>query len=161
MKRLVAVLALAGCATQPSAPAPRASAELTTAQGARVGVVTLSQQTDGVAVRAQLNGLMERGHGFHIHAVGKCEPPFNSAGAHLNPLGRKHGKNNPDGPHMGDLENVSSGSHSFVATGVQWSQLFDNDGSAMVVHADPDDYKTDPSGNSGARIACGVIRRVQ
>jgi superoxide dismutase, Cu-Zn family len=159
MKRFALLVVVAGCASNPQPPEARAIAELATADGARVGTVTLTQQTDGVAFRADVSGVTLGQHGFHIHAVGKCEAPFTSAGPHLNPLGRKHGKTNPEGPHAGDLDNISNGSVSRLAPGLQWAQLFDEDGSAFVLHADPDDYKTDPSGNSGGRIACGVIRR--
>ena len=108
-------------------------------------------------------------HGIHIHAVGRCDPPdFMSAGDHVNPTNRQHGLRNPQGPHAGDLPNLTveaGGTGTFQAANVDLTLgagangLFDADGSALVVHADPDDEATEPTGNSGGRIACGVIMR--
>jgi Cu-Zn family superoxide dismutase len=105
-------------------------------------------------------------HGFHIHTVGKCEPPeFESAGGHFNPDKAKHGYLNNDGPHAGDMPNVhvpDSGKltvevlNPLVTLGAE-SALLDEDGSSLMLHADPDDYQTDPAGHAGGRIACGVI----
>jgi Cu-Zn family superoxide dismutase len=102
--------------------------------------------------------------------VGKCEPPdFASAAGHFNPEGKKHGLLSPQGPHAGDLPNLpvaadGTGQLNYVARGVTLGSgsgsLFDADGTAVVIHAGPDDHKTDPAGNSGARIACGVIQKV-
>ncbi|HWL12343.1 MAG TPA: superoxide dismutase family protein, partial [Ureibacillus sp.] len=107
-------------------------------------------------------------HGIHIHEVGKCEKPtFETAGAHFNPLEKQHGIENPQGPHLGDLPNIAPEEDGtvqveFVAKNLTLepgmeNSLLDKDGSAIVIHEDPDDYKTDPAGNSGTRIACGVI----
>jgi Cu-Zn family superoxide dismutase len=107
-------------------------------------------------------------HGVHLHMVGSCEAPdFESAGAHLNPEGREHGTQNPAGAHLGDLPNVTIGRSGAGTVSVTLpgsrdavlSRLFDADGTAVVVHASPDDYRSDPSGNSGARVACGVLTR--
>jgi Cu-Zn family superoxide dismutase len=160
---------LAGCAsTKSSSSGPSASAELRNTSGQNVGRAVLT--TDGAAVRIALTvqGLPTGAKGMHIHEVGKCEAPdFTSAGGHFNPEKRQHGTENPLGPHAGDLPNVIVGADGTgrldtttprisLASGAPTS-LFDADGSAIVVHAGPDDMKTDPAGNSGGRIACGVI----
>ncbi|HEX6971362.1 MAG TPA: superoxide dismutase family protein [Limnochordia bacterium] len=123
----------------------------------------------GVLIRVQASGLPAGPHGIHIHEVGRCEPPdFSSAGAHYNPFWRQHGLANPRGPHAGDLPNLvaaPTGGAFFEAVNLRLTlgrgegTLLDADGSALVIHAQGDDHLTDPSGNSGARIACGVIRR--
>jgi Cu-Zn family superoxide dismutase len=161
--------ALAGCAgmrTPPAAPIT-ATAALTNAQGQSVGTATLSQVTGAVRVVVEARGLPPGQKGVHIHAVGKCDPPeFTSAGAHFNPDGKKHGLQNPEGPHAGDLPNITIGADGSgrleatsdrVTLGDGANSVFDADGSAIVIHAAADDFKTDPTGNSGARIACGVI----
>jgi superoxide dismutase, Cu-Zn family len=108
-------------------------------------------------------------HGIHIHNVGKCEgPAFTSAGPHLNPASKKHGKDNPEGPHAGDLLNLQVDSNGVgkaslldanVTLGSGPNSVFHEGGTSLVIHASADDYKTDPAGNSGARIACGVIQK--
>lgn len=164
MKRVALVLALAACGGQLEGPAPGARADLRDRSGAQIGSATLYQQTDGVRIRVTARSIPAGEHGFHVHAVGICEAPFTSAGGHFNPAGRKHGFLNPEGPHAGDLVNLPSGwtdNHTIetFARGLTLESLFDSDGSALVVHAGPDDYRTDPSGNSGDRIACGILRR--
>ena len=116
-------------------------------------------------LHVQAQGLPPGTHGIHIHAVGRCEAPdFQSAGPHWNPTSRQHGRDNPQGAHHGDLPNITIGAdgrgmlHADVA-GASWAELLDADGAAVVIHATADDYRTDPSGNSGGRIACGVIQR--
>jgi superoxide dismutase, Cu-Zn family len=168
---VVSLVAAAGCArmTQPSSPPITATAELKNAQGQGVGYATLSQVPDGVRVLIEARGLPPGPHGVHIHAVGKCDPPqFTSAGGHFNPEGKQHGFENPAGPHAGDLPNITiaadgTGRLESLNRDVRLDggphTLFDADGSAVVVHAGPDDFKTDPAGNSGARIACGVITK--
>jgi Cu-Zn family superoxide dismutase len=106
-------------------------------------------------------------HGIHLHSVGSCTgPDFSSAKGHFNPEGKQHGSANPAGMHQGDIPNLlvgSDGSASAslpLARAIQPSQLFDADGTAIVLHAGPDDYRTDPAGNSGGRVACGVLRPV-
>ena len=120
-----------------------------------------------VQVRIQASGLAPGEYGAHIHAVGRCEgPAFESAGPHWNPLARQHGSLNPEGPHLGDLTNlvVDSEGHGRVEFALPGGMLtgddhplFDADGASIVIHAAPDDYRTDPAGNSGARIACAAL----
>ncbi len=145
------------------------SANLADAAGKDVGKVTLTPAKGGMLLRAELKGLPSGVHGFHIHAVGKCEPPFQSAGPHFNPDPRKHGYHAEAGPHAGDLPNLHVPAGGAVtaemlvpeislAAGAKHS-LADADGSSIVVHEKADDYKTDPAGDSGSRIACGVIAK--
>jgi len=145
-----------------------ARAELVDAQGRRVGTATLTETPHGVLLWANFTALPAGTHAFHVHQVGRCEPPFDSAGGHFNPGGRRHGFRSPEGPHAGDMPNLhvpESGRleieillhDATLAAGPR--TLLDADGSALVVHAGTDDYMTDPAGNSGARIACGVVRR--
>ena len=165
---LVFVL-LAGLATSVSAQAQSASAVLRNAAGETVGTATFTQATGGVRVSVQVRNLPPGAHGFHIHAAGHCDPPdFASAGAHFNPEGRQHGLRNPAGPHAGDLPNLQVAAtgtgqvttlDSMVTLGGGSNSLFVPQGTSLVIHANPDDEVTDPSGNSGARIACGVILR--
>lgn len=162
---------LAACGGGGQAPSPRgatARATFTTAQGQPAGSATLTATDDGVFITAQLRGLPQGEHALHIHEVGRCEPPFESAGAHLNPTDREHGFLNPRGQHLGDLPNVTVRSDGTAAAdhhavGVTLTggdrALLDADGSALVVHAGVDDYRSDPSGNAGPRIACAVVTR--
>ncbi|MGH7542972.1 MAG: superoxide dismutase family protein [Gemmatimonadota bacterium] len=144
-----------------------ARADIRDAQGNSLGVVDLEDTDFGVTLSGALTGLSLGEHGFHVHEVGLCEPPaFESAGGHFAPAGRRHGFHDPDGPHAGDLRNLmvsEDGSatvdmaDSLVTLRRGASALLDGDGSALVVHADPDDYRSQPSGNSGDRVACGLI----
>ncbi len=150
-------------------PAGQASAELRDPNGQVVGSATFAQEAGGVRVSAQVRNLPPGQHGIHVHVVGRCDPPdFMSAGGHFNPMNRQHGLRNPQGPHAGDLPNVTvdaNGTATYQATnalvtlGPGGNSLLDADGSALVIHADPDDEASDPTGNSGGRIACGVITR--
>ena len=139
---------------------------LLNATGQSVGTVRAWQTAGGVSFRISASGLPHGLHGVHVHAVGRCDPPdFKSAGAHWNPVGRQHGMNNPAGPHAGDLPNVEVAANGVLTAtltlpNASMTSLLDADGAALVVHASADDYKTDPSGNSGARIACAVIQPV-
>ena len=147
----------------------RATAQLADAGGRQVGTLTLRDAPgQAVVIEGDLRGLPPGTHGIHFHAVGQCDPAgqFASAGAHFNPASRKHGLENPDGAHAGDLPNLVVGPDGSatvrmttprVTLGREPASLLDADGSAVVVHGAPDDQRTDPSGNSGARIACGVI----
>jgi Cu-Zn family superoxide dismutase len=154
--------------TSPSLAADTASAVLKDASGNEVGKVELTGTPNGVLLSLDLSGLPQGVHAFHIHTVGKCEPPtFMSAGDHFNPDETKHGLMNGEGPHAGDMPNLhipESGKLTIevlnpMVTLDAESALLDEDGSALVVHAGPDDYRTDPAGNAGDRIACGVITR--
>ncbi|MCC6175787.1 MAG: superoxide dismutase family protein [Chloroflexi bacterium] len=148
---------------------PGATAELKLASGQSVGTATFTERESGVHVLAQLHGLPPGQHGLHVHAVGACDPTdFTSAGGHFNPMTKQHGLENPQGWHAGDMPNLevgADGTATFDAMldgatlGSGANSLLDADGSAIVLHADRDDQKTDPSGNSGARIACGVIMK--
>jgi len=161
------VLALAAMAlASPAVAADTASAVLKDAQGAEVGRATLTTTPSGVLISLDLTALPPGDHAFHIHATGKCEPPdFKSAGPHFNPDQTKHGLMNPEGPHAGDMPNlhVPEGGKLKIevlnptVTLSAESALLDADGAALVIHAGADDYQTDPAGNAGDRIACGVI----
>ena len=163
-------LLLVGTTTTFAQQGPGATADLKSGTGASVGIATFTQETGGVRLKAQLTGLPVGLHGIHIHAVGKCDAPdFMTAGGHFNPAAHQHGLDNPNGAHNGDMPNVavaSDGSANFdvllkdVSLSTGANSLFGPDGTALVIHADQDDEKTDPTGNSGARIACGVINRV-
>ena len=165
------LLALAACASDgglESAPAlSDARAEIRNAGGTVVATAAAVEEVGGLRVRIEAAGLAPGVYGVHVHTVGRCDPPgFDSAGPHWNPTARQHGAQNPQGPHLGDLPNLQAGtdgagSVEFTITGARLTggsnAMLDADGSAILVHAGPDDYRTDPSGNSGARIACGVF----
>jgi len=139
------------------------------AQGKSVGTAEIeaAKNGSGVSIELELKGLPPGMHGIHFHQVAKCEAPgFTSAGGHFNPMGKMHGTQNPQGPHAGDIVNFEVKANGkadveltdervSLATGE--NSLFANGGTAIVIHEKADDYTTDPSGNSGARIACGVI----
>lgn len=139
--------------------------------GDSIGVATFDRTADGVMIMMHVKGLPVGPHGVHLHMVGLCEPPeFTSAGGHFNPSGASHGAKSEKGPHAGDLPNfdvqqAEAGEHYQATTARVKANdgpdgLFDADGMAIVIHAAADDEMTDPSGNSGARIACGVVKRV-
>jgi len=141
---------------------------LADASGRTVAAANIRQSGGGLLVHVESRGLNAGTYGTHLHTVGLCEPPgFTSAGSHWNPTAHQHGRDNPQGPHLGDLPNLvvdasGRGSVDFtIPSGALTggaNPLLDADGAAIVVHASPDDYRTDPSGNSGARMACGVLR---
>ena len=164
----VALLLLAAC--RPAVGDRRsATASLRDSVGQTVGTLTLRDAPgQPLTIEGEVSGLPAGTHGIHFHSVGQCDAAgqFASAGAHFNPASRKHGLENTEGPHAGDLPNVVVGadgravvrmSTPRVTLGREAASLLDADGSAVVVHAVPDDQRTDPSGNSGGRIACGVI----
>ncbi|MGH7961544.1 MAG: superoxide dismutase family protein [Candidatus Binatia bacterium] len=161
------LFSIAGCE---QAGAEAIKMDLSNAQGEKVGSATLTQEPGGVKIAVQVSNLPPGPHGFHIHAAGKCEPPdFASAGGHFNPQGKKHGVQNPEGPHAGDLPDLVVGQDGTAQMEVVASQvtlestaansLLHPEGTALVIHANADDQKTDPAGNAGARIACGVVRK--
>jgi len=161
---LVPALALAACSyEEPPGGAPMA---LVDTSGRSIGSVTAYQSAGGVTFRIDASGLPHGVHGLHVHSVGRCDPPdFKSAGSHWNPANRKHGFSNPQGPHAGDLNNVTVAANGVLGATVTLpgaditglGALLDGDGASLVLHAAADDYMTDPSGNSGARIACAVL----
>ena len=162
---LVAAIAILG--TTLSTAAQTASVVMKNAEGKEVGSVNLTQTTQGVLINAALKGLPPGEHAFHVHAVGKCEPPFTSAGGHFNPGAKKHGMMSPEGQHAGDMPNLHIPQNGDLTVEVlnaaitlekgKPNSVYDADGSAIIVHAGSDDYKTDPTGEAGGRIACGVI----
>jgi Cu-Zn family superoxide dismutase len=165
-----AMLALAGCAhKEPVTGTPveggaRALATLATATGTPAGRATVTEVEGGLRYTIEVEGLPAGTHGAHVHTVGRCDAPdFASAGGHWNPTAAKHGSMNPAGPHEGDLPNLiigtdGRGTLGATVAGGTLAGLLDADGAAMMVHAGADDLMTDPSGNSGGRIACGVFR---
>lgn len=167
--RTALLLFLSGCSTLGgTARITVATATLRSADGKPTGTAALTALGETVTLRLVASGLPAGVHGLHLHSIGKCDgPAFASAGGHLNPHGRQHGTNNPAGTHLGDLPNLTisgagTGTLSFALPGQRSaveSALFDADGSAIVIHAAADDNITDPSGNSGPRIACGVFER--
>ena len=163
--------ALAACAMQPmnaDGEDVLAVAPLQSADGSSRGTATFVRMGDHVAVTVEAMGLPAGTHGFHLHTTGRCDAPdFTSAGGHLNPTNNEHGSANPQGKHFGDLPNIEvaangRASAEFMlpgATAATLATLFDSDGTAVMVHAGPDDYRSDPAGDAGPRIACGVVRR--
>ena len=140
---------------------------LTSSDGATRGSVTIAEDPAGLTINVSARGLPAGAHGIHLHEKGLCEgPKFASAGAHWNPAAKQHGRDNPAGAHLGDLANLEVGaggsaSVSIPIEGVMMASganmLADADGTAIVIHAKADDYKTDPSGDSGDRVACAVL----
>lgn len=171
-------LTLAACNTEPAenaaavnaamannttAAAPSARADVAMADATPAGAATITEQDGGLKVSFMGQRLPIGPHAVHIHTTGTCEGPgFESAGSHWNPENKQHGTENPEGPHKGDLPNMTvagngTGSVLFTIPDATLATLLDADGAALVVHADPDDNVSDPAGNAGGRIACGVI----
>jgi Cu-Zn family superoxide dismutase len=156
-------LALAGCG------GTRATADLVNASGQKIGTATLVERGGSVELQVEATGLEPGAHGIHFHQVGLCEAPgFTSAGGHFNPLGKQHGLESPNGAHAGDLPNLEADASGNASYKVKTERvdldegqlsLFDGDGTALVIHARGDDQMTDPTGNSGDRVACGVLTR--
>ena len=148
-------------------PKPGATATIANAQGEPVGEARFFQTADGIDVELSARGLPPGEHGAHVHMTGRCDPPsFASAGGHWNPTAHQHGLKNPQGAHMGDMPNLvigadGTGTLRFSLAGGTIeggaNPLLDADGAAMMIHAGPDDMMSDPAGNSGGRVACGVI----
>lgn len=164
---LGALVALPGPASADPATAPTAEVHLQNADNESVGKVLLRDTPHGVLMELDLTNLPPGRHAFHIHEHGQCKPPFETAGGHLNPTSRHHGFGATTGAHAGDLPNVvvsDAGTYKgeMLARDVRLTEgagegLLDADGSSLVVHEKADDHRTDPAGNSGGRIACGIV----
>ena len=163
---IVSIEAPAPSPYKPDSVGATATARMKGADGAAMGTVTIEQGPHGLIIQADMHGLSEGGHGFHIHETGACEPDFKAAGGHLDLTGRSHGARIGEGSHTGDLPNIFAGTDGVAradafADGATLDEhaphtLFDADGSAIVIHAGPDDYVDIAS--AGARVACGVIQ---
>ncbi len=153
--------------TAETTPAAIGSGILATGSQASVGTVTIIPGADGPEVAVSVSSMAPGTYGIHLHTTGRCDSPaFASAGPHWNPTARQHGRLNPMGTHHGDLPNLvvganGSGTLRASVAGALTGEggLFDTDGAALVLHARPDDERTDPTGNSGDRIACAVLSR--
>lgn len=163
-----AAVMLAACQSVGALPTEQVgSGTFTLANGMPAGTARLVASGDTVSLALAVTGIEPGAHGFHLHTTGTCTPPdFASAGGHLNPYNRQHGLDSAAGPHLGDLPNLTVGSNGTAATTVELrgsraelvEQLFDADGTAVVLHAQPDDGKSDPAGNAGPRVACAVLQ---
>ena len=163
---LIGLLGL-GAACSLAAREPRAIAEIKDKDGRAIGRAMFRQQGDVVLVRVDVKGLKPGLHAVHVHATGRCDPPaFTTAGGHFNPANRKHGLNSSAGAHGGDLPNMlvaGDGTGAFAVKSDGFAikpgaaSVFDGDGSALIIHAGIDDHATDPTGNAGDRVGCGVI----
>jgi Cu-Zn family superoxide dismutase len=159
---LTAAAALSACETirEPAGGPPM---PLIDSSGRQIGTVVAWQTTGGISFHISASGLPHGVHGIHVHPIGRCDPPdFSTAGTHWNPLGRKHGINNPEGPHAGDLPNVEVAANGVLSQTVvlphaTLAELLDADGASILIHANADDYVSQPSGNSGPKIACAII----
>lgn len=152
-----------------AAPMPASNAGVTIAMrdaaGRDLGSLMVMEASGGLSLHGTLRGLPPGEHAIHLHTVGQCVAPFETAGGHWNPTSKKHGSQNPAGPHLGDMPNFTVAADSTASVNVTTAggtlrgadALLDADGAAAVVHAGPDDLKTDPAGNSGPKIACGVV----
>ena len=162
-------IALSACQSIDQIPTERvASARMMLANGVPAGTAQLVANGDNLSLALAATGITPGEHGFHLHTTGECKrPDFKSAGGHLNPLDEGHGLDDDDGSHLGDLPNLLVPASGTVTTTVDLrgsraqieDYIFDSDGTAVMIHADPDDGISDPAGNAGPRIACGVLKR--
>ena len=166
---LSTALAIAGCSTMSASNDVLGTADLRMANGQSAGTATLVDAGEALTLDVAVTGVPSGAKGFHLHTTGRCDAPdFQSAGGHLNPLNRDHGLGAPQGAHLGDLPNLQVDASGTTRTRIALSgtpaellpYLFDGDGTSVMIHAQADDYVTDPSGNSGSRIVCGVLQRV-
>lgn len=167
---MAAALTVAGCTTMDTIATEHVGeARLSFANGLPAGTVQLLSNGTSARVAVAAVGMTVGEHGFHLHTTGKCEAPdFTSAGGHLNPGQATHGSLSAGGKHLGDMPNLTIGANGTGTAEVQLDgnasdaidDIFDTDGTAVVIHAGPDDYRSDPAGNAGARVACGVLKRV-
>lgn len=151
------------------AAAQSAHADIMNASGQKIGEAKFHQTKEGVNISINVSQIPPGTHGVHLHAAGQCiAPDFKTAGAHFNPDNKQHGAKNPNGAHNGDLGNITANAEgkskasftdSHVTLGDGPNSLFPTSGTSIVIHAQPDDETTDPTGNSGSRFACGVIQR--
>jgi Cu-Zn family superoxide dismutase len=164
--KALAVLFVAYSTVAFAQSAETGKATLKNAQGQVVGEVMLTETAHGVLIHTTLTGVPAGTHAFHVHTTGTCEPPFTSAGGHFNPAAKQHGVENMSGMHAGDMPNVqvaADGALTFdvfnadVTLKPGTNSLFKEGGTALVLHGGADDYKSDPAGNAGPRIACGII----
>jgi len=163
MRKLALLLPL--FATACAYPEPQGGAPMTlvNSAGQAIGTVRAWQTAGGIAFRIDARGLPHGVHGIHVHPIGRCDPPdFASAGTHWNPTNKQHGLNNPNGPHAGDMPNVTVAANGVLQETVilphaNMAELLDADGAAILIHANADDYVSQPSGNSGPKIACAVL----
>jgi superoxide dismutase, Cu-Zn family len=167
----VAATLLTGCAHNRPGNMTVAKAALIDTQGASAGSATITESDPALLLKVRVSGLKQGTYAMHLHQVGKCDVPgFTTAGPHWNPAGKQHGLANSQGPHAGDLPNFNAASDGTANITVDLADmalssgaqpLLDADGAALLIHAQPDDNVTDPSGNSGARIICGVFSLVR
>lgn len=166
---LASTIFLAGCVTPAMTEGQTvAEASLMRSDGTPAGTAMIVERGNSLFLMVDATGLPPGEHGLHLHQTGKCDrPSFESAGGHLNPANRAHGLRSPNGAHLGDLPNITATAAGTAkteqalvgASTTLLQQMFDADGTTILIHADPDDYVTDPSGNSGSRIVCGIVER--
>ena len=164
MRQLIFLLPMLAAACAYDEPRGGAPMALIGASGQSIGAVRAWQTAGGVTFRIDASGLPHGVHGIHVHPIGRCDAPdFSTAGTHWNPTNREHGMNNPKGPHAGDMPNVTVSANGVLQETVTlphatMAQLLDADGASIMIHANADDYVSQPAGNSGAKIACAVIQ---